>query len=256
MALTMKLLKKNNFDEYRLYGVNQKVSSYIRTKDVNEEKLNTNLARAKREIKDVLEHNLNAESCFITLTYEENMQDYNIAYLHFKEFIRKLYNLTNVKPVYIATKELQIRGAIHYHIIFFNKEVSNLPSDTLFNVYKIDEHNKIKTYKDGRLKRKSDGLWSQGFGNKKKILERQCSDVQKIGNYFAKYIVNQIKGQLIGKNQQIYHTSRKIKRTEVKYLHEKYFQNVIIRSRITVNDKFMTKFILEKNDPLNEKLKD
>lgn len=53
----------------------------------------------------------------VVLTYKQNMQDVDKADKHFKDFI---YALRQIYPslLYIATREFQERGAIHYHILF------------------------------------------------------------------------------------------------------------------------------------------
>lgn len=52
----------------------------------------------------------------LILTYKENMQDVDKADNHFKKFI---YELRQIYPKlkYLATRELQQRGAIHYHVL-------------------------------------------------------------------------------------------------------------------------------------------
>jgi hypothetical protein len=63
---------------------------------------------------------------FLTLTFKENMTDLDFANNEFKNFIRRLsydikgWKLTFLK--YLAVVEFQGRGAIHYHVIFFNLE--------------------------------------------------------------------------------------------------------------------------------------
>jgi len=57
---------------------------------------------------------------FATLTYHRNEQDIPTAYDDFKYFIKKIRRKTGVKVQYVAVPEFQDRGAIHFHIIFFN----------------------------------------------------------------------------------------------------------------------------------------
>ncbi|WP_218103644.1 rolling circle replication-associated protein, partial [Rhodococcus erythropolis] len=46
--------------------------------------------RARREVINLVNANFNNHSKFITLTYEENMQDVEEARKHFKEFIQRM----------------------------------------------------------------------------------------------------------------------------------------------------------------------
>ena len=52
----------------------------------------------------------------LVLTYKENMQDVDKADKHFKKFIFKLRQLYPY-VLYLATREFQKRGAIHYHVL-------------------------------------------------------------------------------------------------------------------------------------------
>lgn len=74
--------------------------------------------RAKREkLVRLADVNFEAGSCvFVTLTFRENVQDYDTAVKAFKGFTKKLRRkLDDVQ--YIATLEIQQRGAYHFHIL-------------------------------------------------------------------------------------------------------------------------------------------
>lgn len=74
--------------------------------------------RAKREhLVRLADVNFEAGSCvFVTLTFRENLQDYDLALKSFKSFTKCLRRkLDNLK--YIATLETQQRGAYHFHLI-------------------------------------------------------------------------------------------------------------------------------------------
>lgn len=62
---------------------------------------------------------------FITYTYAENMQSMQKARADFKAHIRKLkieLGIWNLK--YVVVPELQARGAVHFHAVFFNMPYS------------------------------------------------------------------------------------------------------------------------------------
>lgn len=74
--------------------------------------------RAKREnLLRVADVNFEAGSCvFVTLTFKENMKDYDETVKAFKGFTKKLRRkLEEVR--YIATLEIQKRGAYHFHVL-------------------------------------------------------------------------------------------------------------------------------------------
>jgi len=76
------------------------------------------------EIARIVDCNFDNKTKFLTLTFRENIQDITITNKEFKYFIQRLnYYLyqTKVQTLkYIATWEKQKRGAIHYHVIFFD----------------------------------------------------------------------------------------------------------------------------------------
>jgi hypothetical protein len=90
--------------------------------------------RAKRKLMDLVRANAAHEwrdhegrPCtvkFLTLTFAENVQDLEWANKEFKKFIKRLnYAVTGKKKAfleYVAVVEFQKRGAVHYHVMFFN----------------------------------------------------------------------------------------------------------------------------------------
>ena len=74
--------------------------------------------RAKREkLLRLADVNFEAGACvFVTLTFRENVKDYDTAVKAFKLFTKKLRRkLEDVR--YIATLEIQKRGAYHFHLM-------------------------------------------------------------------------------------------------------------------------------------------
>ena len=76
------------------------------------------------EIARIVDCNFDNKTKFVTLTFKENIQDITQTNTNFKYFIQRLnYHLYHTKIQslkYIATWEKQKRGAIHYHVIFFD----------------------------------------------------------------------------------------------------------------------------------------
>lgn len=82
--------------------------------EVSAEDRERNIKRIKRNCRRLAL--ANGLTIHLVLTYRENMQDVDKADNHFKKFI---YELRNIYPglKYLATRELQNRGAIHYHVL-------------------------------------------------------------------------------------------------------------------------------------------
>src|SRR5690554_214651 len=76
------------------------------------------LQRSSRNIRNIIDNNLELNDLILTLTFKENMTDYDTADKEFMKFIQRLkYKYGDFE--YISVKELQERGAIHYHVILF-----------------------------------------------------------------------------------------------------------------------------------------
>jgi len=122
---------------------------------------------------------------FLTLTFKENIQNLNIANREFSKFIQRLnyevHGEKKAKLQYLGVVEFQNRGAIHYHIIFFN-----LPF--IQNVYDI---------------------WGNGMVDLKGV-----KTMRGLTRYLSKYMV---KGGEVGrlKGRKRYFTSKKVLRPVV-----------------------------------------
>jgi len=129
---------------------------------------------------------------FLTLTFEDNIQDLKLANRMFSKFIQRFnYKLTNKKKAYLqylGVIEFQRRGAIHYHVIIFN-----LP------------YIKDMVYKTMRE------LWGQG-----RIELKIVKSINTLINYLSKYMVKDIENGKLSEKKR-YFTSRKIKRPLVSY---------------------------------------
>jgi hypothetical protein len=103
-----------------------------RAKDLSK-RHDSNIWRSKKAIKLLLQANTSEQSfrtdsvqrpLFITLTFAENVQEVAEANYLFTKFVQKLnYNTFGEKKSilkYLAVIEFQQRGAIHYHVVFFN----------------------------------------------------------------------------------------------------------------------------------------
>ena len=131
------------------------------------------IRKAKQTVVDLINTNSNAyinpktnksfAPTFATFTFAQNLQDIPQAKKLFRDFIRRL-SRTIAEDVdqqsylqYLGVIEFQRRGAIHFHVVFFN-----LPY--IWN---------------GILQE----IWSHGYTD-----IRLIEDIQNIGAYIAKYI--------------------------------------------------------------------
>jgi len=144
-----------------------------------------NLQRSARNIRSIIDNNLEFNDLILTLTFKENMQDYNISDIEFKKFIRKLRNKYGDFE-YISVKELQERGAIHYHVILF----------TYGKIINMSERELIKTWGLGRCE----------------LDYVRADNYDSLRFYFSKYLTDWKKGDTIKINKKIYSTSRGVKK--------------------------------------------
>ena len=131
------------------------------------------LQRAKKNLRRLINANVGQygkeyTAKFVTLTFKDNIQDVKQANYEFKKFIKRLnyeiygYKCSNLK--YTCVIEFQKRGAVHYHIIFYN-----LPY-TKSNIL--------------------ESVWGNGF-----IKINKIDDIDNVGAYVAEYLGNAKKGQ-------------------------------------------------------------
>ncbi len=88
----------------------------------------------KNKIQDLINTNVNSYTLkgkiispkFLTLTFKDNVQDLSYSNNHFKNYIKRLNHMIKKKYKnyeglkYVCVIEFQKRGAIHYHVLFFN----------------------------------------------------------------------------------------------------------------------------------------
>jgi hypothetical protein len=130
---------------------------------------------------------------FGTLTFKENITDLKTANHEFTDFIKRLnYELFETKLSrlrYIAVPEFQKRGAVHFHIVFFN----------------LPEH----VAKSERRNRRIANTWGNGFVDFKPV-----NDIEHAANYISKYMAKNFdEPRLDGKKK--YFCSKGLKRPSV-----------------------------------------
>jgi hypothetical protein len=155
---------------------------------------------------------------FLTLTFEDNIQDLNLANDFFRKFIQRFNYKLGYKKAhlqYLGIREFQKRGAIHYHLIIFN-----LP------------------YIKDRVYRTIFNLWGQGRFELKMV-----KTMSGLVGYLSKYMVKEAEdGRLLAKKR--YFTSKSIKRPIV--IRDTYAVLTIaskLKDRLDFEKEFETKFV-------------
>ena len=177
------------------------------------ERLARSERRTKSRIREILKNNLDRNDWFLTLTYAENMQDYEKANKMFNYWANTKNKDRDLK--YLCIKELQDRGAIHYHLILFD-------TDDVFGLAKS---------------------WTYGRTHFRPILDK---NIGRISNYLTKYF-DKDKNQLIYNGKRIFTTSQNLKQT---YRVSKYLWNYVMKKHnydIDINGYDWFKF----RDPYN-----
>ena len=153
------------------------------TKKKKSERRLDSIARSRQLIYDIVQSNLGVFSnppIFVTLTFKENITDLKLANTYFRAGIRRLNTFFSLKLVYLSVVEFQERGAIHYHVIFFN-----LPYIPV---------------------KKFEKIWSMGYTNIKAIKR-----VKNLSAYVCKYLTKEtLDNRLVG--QKVFFCSRHLKR--------------------------------------------
>jgi len=144
------------------------------------------IARARERLYDLVAANINTNpemTTFITLTFADNVSTLSEANPLFRAFIRRLNNSFSLKVKYISVVEFQKRGAVHYHVLFFN-----LP---FFNIHEFEE------------------IWGHGYTNVQAL-----HNVKNVAAYVAKYLSKEtFDKRLVG--QKVFFSSRNLLRSVI-----------------------------------------
>lgn len=152
-----------------------------KSSEVSQEDRKRNLQRVKRNCRRLAFAN-DLGQVHMVLTYKENMQDVDKADLDFKEFMKALHKIyPHVK--YLATREFQQRGSIHYHVLLNQR----------LDVKKVQK------------------LWKQGF-----VFLKAHSNKMKAVMYVLKYISKEVGENVLttknGHTKKAYLSSKGLKK--------------------------------------------
>lgn len=150
-----------------------------------------NFYRQRKSIKRLIACNFDENSKFVTLTFEENLQDLVVAKKYFHLFIKRLRRYVKKPFKYLSVVEFQSRGAIHYHVVM---DIDYLPA------WKLAE------------------IWDGGFVRINKV-----NDKEHLVNYITKYLSKGIDSRLFGFRK--YTCSKGLIKPEIQYDYYEFFEN-------------------------------
>lgn len=163
-------------------------------KDRTQERREQTVRDARNMVRRLALMNFGPGDKFITLTYKENVKDIDKADLDFKNFIKRFkYHFKIDRLKYIAVREFQKRGAIHYHVI--------CDWDKRFESEKEVRHYERVLGRD---------IWRHGFVDIKTMDENN----DNVGAYLVKYMTKNV-SVVFFKNRKIYLCSKGLERPKV-----------------------------------------
>jgi len=131
--------------------------------NADEQRRDDNLFACRQRVRRLINSNINQyneRTKFITYTFKENVTDLSRANTIWRHYCKRLQRkLSDRKIKYLLVVEFQKRGAVHYHVLYFN-----FP-------YLANAGEKLEK------------LWGQGSVNVKAI-----SSVKNVGAYVCKYL--------------------------------------------------------------------
>lgn len=190
-----KVKKKKSDDKRSIKFVNTDNLRKIDNDSVNNNIEFKNIIRSKLECQRLAKANSSEWETFITLTFQENIQDIDMANKRLKYFVDKVRRVYKDFK-YICIPEFQKRGAVHYHLL------TNIKDNDQRLIYCQEDNHKFKHIK----------YWNEGF-TKVDSLEK---DIKKIIGYISKYMTKDADNRLY--NRHRYLCSRNLIKPKISYL--------------------------------------
>jgi len=186
---------RNNFDSDR--NDDYDALDFENTKYIPEDRKEERRSQTVRDARNITRRlalmNFGNNDKFITLTFKENMRDIEYADDQFKKFIMRFkYKFKISKLKYIAVREFQKRGAIHYHLL--------CDWDHIF-----ESEEEIRHYE----RFLGEKIWKHGF-----VDIKQINHVDNVGAYIIKYMTKNIAIEFF-KGKKIYLCSKGLERPMV-----------------------------------------
>lgn len=147
--------------------------------------------------------NFSEKDTFMTLTFAENIQDITYADNEFKKFMKRFNYKYKRKSKFLAVREFQKRGAIHYHVLIDWRLPAELEKESLRS---LERELGTKT-------------WGHGFVNLRPLgcQNKQNKPVDNVGAYLVKYMTKNY--QAASCSNKLYLCSRNLDRP-VMYIQE------------------------------------
>jgi len=170
-----------------------------------------NLYRARRHIEILINANAYQYGCaprFYTFTFSRNISDVreaNEAWIRFNREFRHVFG----RKKYLGVIEFQKRGAVHYHVLYFDLKYSR------------------------GIKSRIEKLWGEGFVFAKSV--KRLQSISNVGLYISKYLQKEtIDGRL--RRKKAYFTSRGLLKPVVmrEFIH---ISDVLARKELVVESK-------------------
>jgi len=143
-----------------------------------------NLHSARQRIRRLINSNVNQYgqyAKFVTYTFKDNVTDLSSANATWRKYCKRLARAVSKNFQYLAVVEFQKRGAVHYHVVYFDMPFIS---------------------KAGQYLEK---IWGQGSVNVKAIKQ-----VKNLGGYVCKYLQKEIMDSRL-KGQKAFFGSRGLK---------------------------------------------
>ena len=182
------------------------------TKRINREKTSN---RSARNVRRLVNTNIQENSKFVTLTFGEDIKDLKESNYIFKKFKQRLEYQLKINLKYLCVPEFTKKGRVHFHVIFFN--LPFIKNTTL------------------------EMIWGQGF-----IKINKIDNCDNVGSYVAKYMTKENE-QLI--EQKSYFTSRNLDKP-IELINEKEIEilaDSLSQSDVVYENSFENDFVGQVN---------
>lgn len=219
------------FPANRLYGIKREpIPGAGRRKGENEGIYREeSLQRARRNIRRLVNANIEYQSKFVTLTFRDEIKDLEVANNEFTNFIKRLKRRYEFVE-YLAVPELQMkydRGVWHYHVIIFSgidyipfKELESIWGNGFVYINKIDQVDNVGAYvckyltKDTAesLKGKKSYFASRGLDKPLEFIDKEVTNEieEMISENSPDY-----ESEVIGKGYQFHYAQYKMDRNRL-----------------------------------------
>lgn len=203
----------NNFDKDKTKENNRHY--YEEVKDNIKHRENRKAERRSQTIRDARNccrrlalMNFSENDTFMTLTFADNIQDITYADNEFKKFMKRFNYKYKSKSKFLAVREFQRRGAIHYHILIDWRLPAALKKESLRSLER-----EIGT-----------NTWGHGYVNLRPLRGQKKGDkpVDNVGAYLVKYMTKDLCKIKLSHNK-LYLCSRNLERPTI-HVQEEAFQ--------------------------------